>query len=282
MLDAGRLRKLVALLQARAQPPFPCGLTPVRVGDVHVGDSQPAIAAFVAANVKEFFLTEGALVMADQMRDIKARSAVFAEAAIRLRDAGLVSGWRDELLAIGRPPIAVIERAACRALGITTEAVHLNAYVDTSALIVARRAAHKQFDPGKWDNLVGGMVAAEESCETALAREAWEEAGVRLDSIELRRGRCFQTCRPVPEGLQSEIIHVFDALLPSNLQPQNQDGEVAAIERRTIAAVVDAIESDEFTLEAALVTLESLTRRNGIESPAGLFVDHDASSIHAI
>jgi hypothetical protein len=41
----------------------------------------------------------------------------------------------------------------------------------------------------------------------------------------------------------------------------NRDGEVAAIEARPIESVVAAIERDEFTLEAALVVLDTLTRQ---------------------
>ena len=112
----------------------------------------------------------------------------------------MITGWRDEALSVGNPPLAIIERAACRPLGITTEAVHLNAYVDTDTLLVARRAAHKQIDPGLWDNLVGGMVPAGESLQHALAREAWEEAGLQLDRLQVERGRLFHVRRPVTEG----------------------------------------------------------------------------------
>ena len=168
---------------------------------------------------------------------------------------------------LGTPPVAAIERAACRPLGIATTAVHLNAYADADTLLVAHRAAHKQIDPGLWDNLVGGMVPAGESLHHALAREALEEAGLHLDHVELQRGRWFQMRRPVPEGLQSEIIYVYDALLPDGVSLQNQDGEVDAIERRTLNEVINAIENDKFTLESALVTLESVSRRAQIDTP---------------
>ncbi|HVG05377.1 MAG TPA: DUF4743 domain-containing protein, partial [Burkholderiaceae bacterium] len=193
--------------------------------------------------------------------DFDSRSALLAEAAARLRETGMVRGWRDEQLAVGKPALATLERAACRPLGITTEAVHLNAYVAADALIVARRSALKQIDPGLWDNLVGGMVAAHETLNETLEREAWEEAGLRLQCCSsLTPGRSFKMHRPVPEGLQSEIIHVYDAVVPNDQSLLNQDGEVAAIERRSIDQVVDAIEGDQFTLESALTTLESLTR----------------------
>ncbi len=105
-----------------------------------------------------------------------------------------------------------------------------------------------------------------------VEREAWEEAGIGLDRIEVHRGRAFTLMRPVPEGVQHETIHVYDATLSANTEPRNQDGEVDAIETRSVADVVDAIERDEFTLEAALVMIESLTRRAGIPTTPSLYL----------
>jgi len=271
VLEQQKLQRLINRLHARAQPPLPTGLVALIIDGTRVGDTQPAIARFIAENVDGFSMSRESLVLADGTLDFKGRSELLADAAGQLRDAGLIAGWRDEALSVGNPPLATIERAACRPLGIATEAVHLNAYVDAGTLLVAKRAAHKQIDPGLWDNLVGGMVPAGESLHQALAREAWEEAGLQLNRIQLQRGRSFHVHRPVTEGMQSEIIHVYDTSLPPGLHPHNRDGEVDAIERRKIEDVVSAIERDEFTLESALVTLESLARRSATETRAGLF-----------
>ena len=267
MIDAARLQRLVERLRPRAQPTLPADLVVFRIAGFEVGHAQPEVARFIAQRVAGFSLSNGVLTLSDDARDIDARTALLTEAALTMRHAGMIRGWRNELLAVGQPALATIERAACRPLGITTEAVHLNAYTAVDHLIVARRAAHKQFDPGLWDNLVGGMVSAGETLQQALEREAWEEAGLRIDFSSLIRGRQFQMRRPVPEGLQSEIIHVYDANLPTDAVLANQDGEVDAIETRMLDELVDSIERNEFTLEAALVTLESLTRDAGDRSP---------------
>ena len=278
-----KLQRLIIRLQARAQPPLPRGLIALIIDGKRVGNAQPAVARFVAEKIDGFRLSEETLVLADSTLDFEARSKRLADAARGLRDAGMITGWRDEALSVGNPPLALIERAACRPLGIATEAVHLNAYVDAETLLVARRAAHKQIDPGLWDNLVGGMVPAGESFQHALAREAWEEAGLQLDRVQVERGRLFHVHRPVTEGMQSEIIHTFDTSLPPGLHPHNRDGEVDAIEQRTVDDVISAIERDEFTLESALTTLESIARRSNVVTPAGLFcVDYETSSIQAI
>jgi ADP-ribose pyrophosphatase YjhB (NUDIX family) len=268
-LIKARLRALQARLLARAQQPAPRDWLPVVMAGVEVGLCSPEVASFLASSTPHFALVDYRLLLLDDGLDEAGRSALLNDCALRLRDAGLLRGWRDERLDI-RPtpddlPIAVIERAACRTLGITTVAVHLNAFTPGGELIVARRAGHKQIDPGLWDNLVGGMVPAGETQGQALRREAREEAGLDLAGVALARGGRVHVTRQVPEGFQSEIVQVFDAVLADGTELRNQDGEVAAIERRPVAAVVEAIERDEFTLESALVTLDALLRRAAAE-----------------
>ena len=273
MTDSARLQRLLARLQARAQSSAAEELVPLRMSGAGIGYVAPPIARMLAQGCPGFALIAGAL-HADAGSCIEERSALLACASLLLRDRGLLRGWRDELLAVragaGPEYLAVIERAACRPLGITTTAVHLNAWADEVSLHVARRSAHKSIDPGLWDNLVGGMVPAGETVLDALAREAREEAGFDLSVVAPVPGRKLHVRRAVPEGFQSEVIHVFDATLPATLRLANQDGEVAIIERRPVADVVAAIERDEFTLEAALVTLESIALRRGLPGAAAL------------
>jgi 8-oxo-dGTP pyrophosphatase MutT (NUDIX family) len=262
---APRIDALRATLAVRAAVLAPDDWLPVVVGGHEVGVAHPDVAAFLGTEQHRFVLLDYRLVLEDEGRDFAGRSALLADAAQALHAAGLARGWRNELLDV-RPhpdqaPIATIERAACRTLGITTTAVHLNAFTPTGELIVARRAEHKQIDPGRWDNLVGGMVPAGESEETALAREAQEEAGLDLAPLTLVRGGRVHVTRLVPEGYQSEIVQVFDAVVPDGTPLANCDGEVAAIERRDVEAVLAAIAAGEFTLEAALVLLDGLRRR---------------------
>lgn len=275
MLDHARLRALMVSLQQRAQPAVVSDRVALLIGGSAVGSAEASVAALLAREVPRLTLRGGELVLDDAGCDFAARSALLAQAALHLRRADLLPGWRDELLAVSGPdgePLAAIERAACRPLGITTSAVHLNGYADETTLVVTQRSLHKQIDPGLWDNLVGGMVPAGESLEQALKRESWEEVGLALNWQQVTRGRRFHLRRALPEGLQSEVVYVFDAPIGAEIVLENQDGEVGAIERRPLAAVVAAIEREEFTLEAALATLESLARRAGVEPPAGLYV----------
>lgn len=265
LMDRAQLKALQTRLLGRAQHPLPRDWLPVVIAGGTVGIASPEVASFLAADTPHFALRDYRLVLLDDSLDATARSALLQDCALRLRDAGMLRGWRDERLDVrlepGAPPVAVIERAACRTLGLATTAVHLNAFAADGRVWVARRAAHKQIDPGLLDNLVGGMVPAGEDDLTALAREAMEEAGLDITGWPLRRGGRIRFTRPVPEGFQVEEVQVFDATLPSDAQPRNQDGEVCEIECWPLPRVMAALEMDAFTLEAALVTIDGLHRK---------------------
>lgn len=270
-MSAARLhaRERPAVLRARLAlranvPPAP-GSLDVRVGQQTIGVARPDIAQLLAQGHPACCLENGVLVIAADGPGTAALNARLADVANLLRDAGVLRTWRNELLDVrprgGGESFAVIERSACRALGIGTHAVHMNAFTADGRLVVARRADNKAVDPGMWDNLVGGMVAAGESELEALARETHEEAGLDLSVLATVRGSVIREARPVREGYMVETLQVFDTVLPGDAEPRNLDGEVAAIETRDVDEVLDAIERGEFTLESALVTLDGLQRR---------------------
>lgn len=174
-----------------------------------------------------------------------------------LHERGLASRWRDERLDVsddaGRV-VGSVERAAVRPLGITTHAVHLVGRSAAGGWWVQQRADDKATDPGRWDTLMGGLVSAGESVAQTLERETWEEAGLRLADLRglAPLGR-ITVRRPVREGYMVERIEMYHALVPEGLQPDNQDGEVQAFACLDRAALVERLQADAFTLEAALI-----------------------------
>lgn len=206
------------------------------------------------------------LTLAEQLRHagwLRATSAAGLELqhdpqalALWMREQGMLSRWRDEALDIrdlqSGEVLAQVERAAFRPLGLLTTAVHLNAVTPSGQLWLARRSAHKPTDPGLWDTLVGGLVAAGEPPVLALERESFEEAG--LYTHEVRKAdflAAFRVERPVPEGYQREQVEVFSLTLPEGRTPCNQDGEVDLIEAVAPEQVLERILLDQLTLEAA-------------------------------
>ena len=132
---------------------------------------------------------------------------------------------------------------------------------------VQQRALDKANDPGLWDTLMGGMVSAQDTVETALARETWEEAGLHLDALgAVQRGGSFTVRRPTGEpdndndgmGYMVEETDWFECIVPEGIVPVNQDGEVAQFLLLEPDELATRLHRDEFTLEAALVLQATL------------------------
>jgi 8-oxo-dGTP pyrophosphatase MutT (NUDIX family) len=182
------------------------------------------------------------------------------ELAAALRAAGLAHVWRDEQLAVtdesGRR-LGTVERAVVRPLGITTFAVHLVGQSPDGSHWVQQRSLTKANDPGLWDTLMGGMIPATDSVAQALERETWEEAGLRLDQLaQVRRCGRISVRRPTSDhaaGYVVEHIEWYRCIVPPGVVPANQDGEVAQFRLMDGDEVIERLQRDEFTIEAALI-----------------------------
>ena len=145
--------------------------------------------------------------------------------------------------------------------------MHLRGRSPDGRIWVQQRALDKANDPGLWDTLMGGMVAAQDTGETALARETWEEAGLHLDALgAVQRGGSFTVRRPTGEpdddddgiGYMVEVTDWFECTVPEGIVPVNQDGEVAQFLLLEPDELVARSHRNEFTLEAALVLVAAL------------------------
>ena len=179
-----------------------------------------------------------------------------------LRATGLAHTWRNEQLAVRAGDgtvLGTVERAVTRALGMATQAVHLTATAPDGRVWLQQRAFDKPSDPGLWDTLVGGTVPASDGLEQALARETWEEAGLRLSQVQgLRHGGRIETRRPFaeqPHGYVVETLDWYACTLPDGVVPANQDGEVAAFACLPPGEVALRLQQDACTIDAALILL---------------------------
>ncbi len=181
--------------------------------------------------------------------------------AAALRDAGLCGPWRDEQLAVCNPQgerVGTVEHGAVRVLGIATRAVHLVGLAPDGRMWVQKRAMNKPNNPGQWDTLMGGMVSAADSLPQALARETWEEAGLRVQALAgLAHGGHVTFSRPSREGagagFMRERIDWFWAQVPEGMAPNNQDGEVEQFALLPPDEVRERVAQGQFTPEAGLV-----------------------------
>jgi len=180
----------------------------------------------------------------------------FTAVAQAARTQGLLGHWRDECFEVVVPSTAVplfeLERAAFRLFGLRSQAAQLVARRPDGAMWVARRSASKAIDPGLLDTLVGGGVAVGETPWQTLLREAQEEAGIAPALLaDAHSSAVFEVLRRVPQGVQYELVHVFQLSLPNAWQPVNADGEVAEFLCLTPVALARALRDGLFSFEAA-------------------------------
>ncbi|MFO6420049.1 NUDIX hydrolase [Hylemonella sp. W303a] len=206
--------------------------------------------------------------------------ATLATLAQTLRERGLLGAWRDELLPVHPDsegvqlgePVARIERAAVRALGIATRAVHLHGVSvregEPQGIWAQLRSKDKANDPGLWDTLMGGMVSAADTLEQALARETWEEAGLRLDVLHDVVYAGVLDIRKPSDGVTGvgytvERIDWYRCTVPLGVEPVNQDGEVERFELVSPHRVRADVAAGRYTLEAALILAPDLIQPAG-------------------
>jgi 8-oxo-dGTP pyrophosphatase MutT (NUDIX family) len=228
----------------------PARFVPFMVGRRRIGWLAPELAARLAAWPAVFRCSPETVVLL--------KLEEFPSVVEALAAQGFIPGWRNERYRIAG--LCDIERAAARPFGLTTHAVHVNGISDTK-MWLARRSASKAIDPGLLDTLVGGGVTAGLSIEEVLVKEAWEEAGISPElARRASRGGTLEILREVPQGVQSEVVHVYDLVLPSNFEPRNQDGEVSEF---CLLSVEEALACRELTLEAELSAKDYFSRRSG-------------------
>lgn len=258
MTPAGLDPAVWRALRARADAPPERPRDPLWLGSASIGSIEPALArTMVGAGLPIAATDSGWRVIPEPDAD-----PAFARIARWLHGKGLGGTWRSELLAVfdsTGAPRARIERAAVRPLGLSTRAVHLVGLTGAGRVWVQQRAFDKATDPGQWDTLMGGLQSADESDAQTLARETWEEAGLRIAELQaLRACGPLVIRRPVADGYMVEHIEVFAAIVPDRLAPVNRDGEVAGFACLDRAALRVQIERRAFTLEAALILAELL------------------------
>ena len=254
---------LQALRAAASQPPLRPRV-PLWAGESAIGSVEAGFLDQIASQPNTFGHHQ--LLKKEQPEELGWRlmgdvTLSLNRVARALHDAGLAGAWRDEQLAVNDQwghHKGTIERAAVRPLGVTTLAVHLVGQTPDGRFWVQQRALSKSNDPGLWDTLMGGMVSSSDTVETALARETWEEAGLHVADLQgVRYGGRLSTSRPAHDGggagYVREDIDWYCCTVPDGMVPINQDGEVEQFCLMDPAQLLEAMQQNKFTLEAALI-----------------------------
>jgi 8-oxo-dGTP pyrophosphatase MutT (NUDIX family) len=204
-----------------------------------------------------------------------ARSRAVAAVLRRLRDEGVVTGWRDEQYPVGlgwgRAPLMTMERAAVPCFGVGGYGVHMNGFCRPDRglhLWVAKRSATKATDPGKLDQLVAGGQPAGMGLIDNLVKECEEEAGIPAElAVRARPAGVVTYALSTTQGFRPDVLFVFDLELPPDFRPRNADGEVEAFYLWPVERVAEVVRSsDAFKFNCALVVIDFLIR-HGVISP---------------
>jgi 8-oxo-dGTP pyrophosphatase MutT (NUDIX family) len=266
-------RQVLQSCLQQAMQPLPEEAMPWYLGDAHSpsGYLTPEHAKVLLSLRQDWLTVPHGLRWDTPEKTHASRSLALAKLAAELRDLGHVTGWRNEkfsywpdaiILANGHPiePTGALsaafemERAAYRFFGLRAHAVHVNGFTEDGFLWCGRRSLTKATDPGMLDNIAAGGLPVGESLQTCGVREMAEEAGLSeaLALTAVAQGQV-TTCRSVPRGWHHETLWVYNLLMPADVQPVNQDGEVAEFSLLSPAQVVQAIASKRMTVDAACV-----------------------------
>lgn len=168
-------------------------------------------------------------------------------------------------------PIGQIDRAVLPSLGIIGTGVHLNGLVkdgDDTYLWVGTRSPHKRLDPGKLDHIVAGGIPAGYTHQTALAKEAEEEANLPSELISKAEYSSMVTYSMIrPEGLRRDVLYCYDLWLPKDFKPSPNDGEVVSFELMNIKDIYRRVcDTNDFKFNINLVLIDLFLRLGIISS----------------
>ena len=228
-----------------------------------------------------FVLRDGVLELAPAIASFAGRSAALAEWAQQARERWSLPGWRDERMVIrdevDARPLAAIERALLRPLGLLLHSVQACAYTVTAAgplLWVARRADTKPVDPNLLDALVAGGISGFDDEASTLTRECAEEAGIPAELARRAQpaGRLELSYPTVYDGLPAthrERVALHDLELPPHFVPVPADGEHAAVEAMTPTEALASIEAGGWTRDGAQATADLILRKGWMPARSG-------------
>lgn len=123
------------------------------------------------------------------------------------------------------------------------------------------------------DNIVGGGIAQGSNPIETMRKECFEEAGItepELSSLQSTGTVTFYYDDPIrcvkdnSRGWQADTEYVFDLELPTSFIPTPQDGEVESFQLLDLNQVLAKLLAREFTMEAAVVTVDFMVRHGFI------------------
>lgn len=182
----------------------------------------------------------------------------------KLRDDGIIQGWRDEAYAVATgfydEPVFQMERSAVSYLGVLEYGVHVNGLVRTNdgegksydrdrvEMWIGRRSRQKSKYPGMLDHIVAGGQPAGISLLDNVIKECMEEAGIpeSMARAGLRPvgAISYETYSQKSNTISRAVIFNYDLMLPPDFVPKPHDGEVEEFFRWSIGEILQSMAVD--------------------------------------
>lgn len=246
-----------------------------RVGDENIGWVGAEIADTLLTRFDCFERAGDAVALTGMAATADERTALMAQVAAELSQAGVVDGLRDELFPAmrhwGEEPRFVIDRVAVPPFGLRAWGIHLNGYVrkpDGLHLWIGRRSAGKSTYPDLLDNTVAGGQPFDLTLRENLIKECAEEASItRAMAAEAVPVGCITYVREENGRIKPDVMFCYDLELPEDFTPVNTDGELASFHLMPAAEVMEIIRTSEaFKFNCNLVLIDFFLR-HGLLTP---------------
>jgi 8-oxo-dGTP pyrophosphatase MutT (NUDIX family) len=232
-------------------------------------------AAQLARHPNIFSVAAGRVTFADGMQTVEARTAAIADVTPDLVASGLFGTPRGELYAAKRrwadAPAFLLDRKLAQNFGLRAFGVHVNGVVgsgDDLHLWIGTRAADRDVEPGKLDNMVAGGQPAGLTLMENLVKECAEEADLPADLVRHARPVGAVTYAfTAPGGIKADTMFCYDLEVPPDVMPRNTDGEIAGFTLMPVAEVLRLVrETDRFKFNVNLVIIH-FALRHGLLDP---------------
>ena len=220
--------------------------------------------------------SNGAVTFVSSLDTADKRSEAIMPGLEKLRDQGVITGWRDEIFPVtmgyGVPPLFRIERAAASLLGVRAYGVHVNGFVTLpdgeKELWVGKRAKNKQTFPSKLDHLVAGGLPDGMPPYECVIKECAEEASVPESLARNAKAVGLVSYTMNYKGCcKRDVLFCYDLELPVDFVPTPDDGEVESFTRDKISEVLEIMATTEDFKENCCLVIIDFAVRHGFITP---------------
>jgi isopentenyldiphosphate isomerase len=247
-------------------------LVPFHVDGATLGYCTPAWMELLCTSFPTVFQRRDSLFgLAPSLSTCEARTAAVGECMGKLRAAGQLTGWREELLPVSRAwdeaPAFLLERAAVPRFGVKAYGVHVNVFVRNADgsinLWLARRSRSKSTWPGMLDHAVAGGQPHGILPSENVVKEAAEEAGiVPVLARQAKAVGAVSYAVSIAEGWKRDVLFCYDLEVPSDFIPVAVDGEVESFACLPLADSLQRL--SDYKPNCRLVVLDFAVRHGAL------------------